>query len=118
MARVCAILQGTTTDYPAFVRNAERACASVTADEPGALVYECFADESTGAFVWHEVYADSDALLTHIANATEKGIADEFLQLVDLDGITVLGEVDSPELQQVLDTFNAARLAPVAAVER
>jgi hypothetical protein len=47
MGTIRAIVRGTTTDYSAFVRVAERACALVEENEPGTLRYECFTDEET-----------------------------------------------------------------------
>ncbi len=107
MGTITAIVRGTAKDYDAFVVLADRACALVEENESGTLRYECFVDEETAQFVWHEVYEDGAALLAHGQNLAEAGIIEEVGQLVDFDGMTILGDEIDPDVKQALSQMGA-----------
>lgn len=107
MDNIRAIVRGTATDYDGFLRFAERVCTLVEENEPGTLRYECFVDDETAQFVWHEVYEDGPAFFQHNENLAEAGIMEEAGQLVEFDGMTVLGDVDDPEVREALGQFGA-----------
>jgi quinol monooxygenase YgiN len=118
MGTIRAIVRGTTTDFSAFVIVAERACALVEENEPGTLRYECFTDEETAQFVWHEVYEDAQALFQHNQNLSDAGIMEEVGPIVEWDGMTVLGDVSDPELHNALGQFGAQILKRQVGVVR
>ena len=107
MGEITAIVRGKAKDYDAFAALAERVCALVEKNEPGTLRYECFGDAENAQFVWHEVYRDGPAFLQHNQNLFEAGIIEEVGQLVDFDGMTVLGNVTDPDVQEVLEQMGA-----------
>ena len=107
MGNITAMVRGTAKDYDAFVDLAERVCALVEKSEPGTLRYECFVDDRNAQFVWHEVYQDGSAFFQHNQNLLEAGIMEEVGQLVDFDGMTVLGDVTDPDVREALDQMGA-----------
>lgn len=107
MGKIRAIVRGTANDYETFVDLATRVCSLVEANEPGTLRYEGFVDEDTARFVWHEVYEDGSAFLQHNQNLAEAGVMQELGQLVEFDGMTVLGEVDDSSVREALEQFGA-----------
>ncbi len=118
MGNVRAIVRGTAKDYEAFVDIAKRACSLVEANEPGTLRYECFVDEENATFIWYEVYEDSAAFLQHNQNLSEAGVMEEVGELVDFEGMTILGDVTDPELREALDQFGAQILKRKVGVVR
>lgn len=118
MGNITAIVRGTAKDFDAFAALAERACALVEKNEPGTLRYECFVDANNAQFVWHEVYQDGPALLKHNQNLLEAGIMEEVGQLVDFEGMTVLGDVTDPDVRETLDQMGAQVLKRQVGVVR
>jgi quinol monooxygenase YgiN len=115
---ITAIVRGTARDYDTFVNLAERVCSLVETNEPGTLRYECFVDEESAMFVWHEVYEDKAAFFQHNQNLSENGVMAEVGELVDFEGMTILGDVTDPELRGVLDQFGAQVLKRQVGVVR
>ena len=76
-----------------------------TIPEPGVLHYDWYFSEDETRCEVHEVYADSDAMLAHIAN-----VADLLGPMVELGGgleAKVFGS-PSPELVEALAPFEPA----------
>lgn len=118
MGNIRVIVRGTVKDYDTFVNLAERVCSLVETNEPGTLRYECFVDEESATFVWHEVYEDKAAFFQHNQNLSEAGIMEEVGELVDFEGMTVLGDVTDPELREALNQFGAQILKREVGVVR
>lgn len=118
MSKVRTILQGPVSDYAAFMTSVKKACTFVEENEPGTLVYECFADELSGRALWHEVFADVDALLTHADNMNQTGILGEMLTVLTPDQVMVLSGSEDPRVQQFAEQFNALKLSGVGGFVR
>ncbi len=118
MATVRVISQGTTNDYEALANLVKRGCAYVEENEPDALVYECFADETSGRVVWHEMYSDEDHFVTHVHNLTSSGMLDELMQVYEIERITFLTRITDPRVQEVAQQFGAATLHGIGGLVR
>lgn len=118
MSTVRLMMQGTTNDYEAFSEFAKRAATYVEEHEPGAIAYECFADENDGRVVWHEMYENADAFLTHVQNMTQTGMLDETMNLVDIERLTVLTRITDPRVREVATQFGAEQLHGLAGFTR
>jgi quinol monooxygenase YgiN len=94
MDQIVVVNGGTAKDYKAFLELADRAISTVETELPGTLRYECFVDEATSRFVWHEAYADGAAILQHFQHFVESGIVEQIPQLMEFDFAVVLGDVD------------------------
>lgn len=95
MDEIVVVNGGTAKDYGKFLELADRAIATVEAVLPGTVRYECFVDEETSRFVWHEAYADGAAILQHLQRFVESGIVEEIPQVAEFDFAVALGDVDS-----------------------
>lgn len=118
MSNVRIIIEGTTSDYDSFSRVAERLRAHVEAHEPGAVAYECFADETTGQVLWHERFEDADAFLNHITSMQQTGLMAEMLEVFSIQKVAALEPVVDLRVAEVLDQFGATRLHGLAGVVR
>ncbi len=118
MSKVRLIVQGSVTNYEGYTEAVKRACAYVEENEPGTLVYECFADEERGRTVWHEIYADADALLTHYQNMMETGLAEQAMQAFQPEQVTVLTRITDPRVEDLVQQFGAVKLHGLAGVVR
>lgn len=118
MSGIRAIIEGSIKDYEAFAELAKRACAFVEENERGILVYECFADQASGRFLWQETYRDDEAFLTHVRNMTETGIMGEAMAVADFDRTTILDPVTDPQAREVLEQMGAVQLNGLARVVR
>jgi quinol monooxygenase YgiN len=87
-----------------------------TSREAGALGYQYSANDDHSIVHIVERYRDSSAFLFHAEN-TFSGFAKEFLELANLDTLTVHGN-PSPECRQELDTFGAVYLDVFAGFSR
>jgi quinol monooxygenase YgiN len=102
MGQIVVVNGGTAKDYKGYLELADRAIATVEAELPGTLRYECFVDEATSRFVQHEAYADSAAILQHVQTFVESGIVEDIRQLIDYDFGVALGDVD-PDARAALE---------------
>lgn len=118
MSKVRVISQGTISDYEAFRDLVKRMCTHVEESEPGAVAYECFADEMTEQALWHEMYEDEDAFLAHIQGLTDSGLMDELMQVYTIDRITSLVRVTDDRIKDVLEQFGAVELHGVGGIVR
>lgn len=84
---------------------ADRMSASVSANEPETTTYNWFIG-ADGSFVNEDVYASSAALGTHLSNAQESGLLGEYVELNDITGVHVLGDVDD-DAKGMLEAFGA-----------
>jgi quinol monooxygenase YgiN len=94
MGQIILVNGGTAKDYKGFLELADRAIATVEAELPGTVRYECFVDEATSRFVWHEAYADGAAILQHVQHFVDSGIVEEIPRLMDFEFAVALGDVD------------------------
>jgi hypothetical protein len=88
---------------PAF-REVAAELLSLARDEPGTLQYEWFYNADETQCIVHETFADSNAVLAHIANAAEGGG-----RLAELGGglrLEILGN-PSKELRDALVAWGA-----------
>lgn len=118
MSKVRTILQGPVSDHEAFMTSVKKALAFVEENEPGTVVYECFADESSGRALWHEMFTDEDAWVTHITNMTETGILPEMLEVLTPDQVTVVTSSQDPRVLEIAQQFGAVRLHGVGGFVR
>ncbi len=63
----------------------------VKENEPGTVAYGWFVGDE-GRFVTEDGYAEDAALITHMTNAREQGFRDEYLALLDVERVEVLGD--------------------------
>ena len=87
-----------------------------TGKEPGAQNYEWFSSEDGETVHIFERYADSDALMTHMAGFGEK-FAARFFEAVDPIGMTVYGD-PSPEAAEGLGALGPTMLGSMAGFRR
>lgn len=110
MSKVRVVIQGTATGYEAFANVAKRMRAHVEENEPGALAYECFADETTGQVLWHELYEDADAFLAHFQGMSDNGLMDEMLRTFTIEKVTSLARVTDERVSGLLEQFGGVQL--------
>lgn len=118
MSKVQVISQGTTSNYEAFTRLINRDAEVVEEKEPGALAYECFADEDTGRIVFLETYANADAFSTHVQNVTSNDGLTELLKVYEVERITVMTDNPDPRVKEIAQQFGAVQLQPLAGFVR
>lgn len=118
MSKVRLISQGSAKDYEGLSDFVKRGCAFVEENEPGALAYECFADEASGRVLWHEMYEDEDAFVAHVQNLTKSGMLDEMMQVYEIERITFLTRITDPRIQEIAQQFGAAPLHGIGGVVR
>jgi quinol monooxygenase YgiN len=118
VSTVRLISQGTTNDHQALSEFVDRGCAYVRTNEPGALAYECFADEASGRVLWHETYEDVDAFLLHVQNLMETGMLEDLMKVYDIERISVLSRVTDPRMKEVVQQFGAVELHGLGGVVR
>jgi quinol monooxygenase YgiN len=118
MSTVRVVVRATTSNYDTFTEIAKRACAFVDEHEPGALAYECFANETNGNILWHEMYADEDAFLAHAKNFTTNGIIEDTMRVVEMGRPTILTRITDPRVREVATQFGATELHGLAGIVR
>jgi len=108
-----AIQPGREAEFRALVGEI---VAAARADEPGTLDYEwsLSADGTRGHLV--ERYADSAAVLAHLANFMAR-FAERFLAVVTPGAFTIYG-APSDAVKGALASFNPTYLEPVAGFSR
>ncbi len=94
MATFRVLIHGRVKDgrITAFRDLGRRMTAFVKENEPGTVAYGWFVS-GDGRFVTEDGYSEEAALLTHMANVRRQGFGDEYLALLDIERIQVLGEV-------------------------
>jgi quinol monooxygenase YgiN len=107
MSTVRFIIAGTVKDgqVGAFADLGSRMSAAVAANEPGTTTYNWFISDD-GSFINEDGYTDSAALGAHLGRAQESGLLDEYVGLVDITGVHVLGDVDDAA-KGMLEAFGA-----------
>lgn len=106
---------GSVKDADAYQDLAQRACTQASAEEPGTLVYNWFLGDD-GVGINEELFESTEAFLTHVGNMTESGLMDEFMQLVDIQAVRVLGPVDDAA-REALAGFGAQHYSVVAGLD-
>lgn len=87
-----------------------------TRSEPGSEAYEWFLSEDGSTCHIYERYADSAAVMTHLATFGAR-FAERFLGCLDVTAFHVYGNA-SDEARAVLDGFGAVYLAPFGGFAR
>lgn len=82
-----------------------RASAMVRDKEPGTTVYNWWIGED-GTVISEDGYADGADLGAHMGNMTESGLLDEWMSLIDVRSVQVLGDV-SDATREALTPFGA-----------
>lgn len=72
-----------------------RASATVADKEPGTTVYNWWLGED-GTVINEDGYADEAAFGTHMANMGESGMLDEFMTMLEITSVQVIGDVSDP----------------------
>lgn len=101
MSQIVIVNGGAVKDVAGFRALADHAIAVVEAELPGTVLYECYVDPESSRFVWHELYADSDAILAHARRLMADGLAQQLPQVADFDFAVALGD-PSPEARELL----------------
>ncbi|HSM36232.1 MAG TPA: antibiotic biosynthesis monooxygenase [Longimicrobiales bacterium] len=97
-------------------RNLMADMVEATRNEPGALVYEWFLDGDGAVCHICERYADSEAVVTHLANFGAN-FADRFLACFAPTALYVYGDPSS-EARDALDGFGAEYLGTFGGFRR
>lgn len=86
-------IQGKVADgqLDAFRDLAGRMTGYVRENEAGTEIYVWYLSDD-GKFMNEDGYADDAALLTHLGNAGEQGFLDEYMALVEIEDVRVLGD--------------------------
>lgn len=88
---------------------ASRMTSYVKENEPGTTVYAWYMGDD-GRMINEDEYTDDDALLTHLGNAGAQGTLDEFMALIDVEGVQVLGDAGDAA-REALAGFGAAHFS-------
>ncbi len=118
MGTVRFTIEGPVKDYEGFSTFAKSLCEHIEAEEPGVLAYEIFADASARRVMLHELYADEEAFLTHVAHMNDTGRLAEMLTLMDFERITILNRITDERVRRIFADFNAVELHGMAGVAR
>jgi len=103
-------------ELEAFKMLAQEMSEATLANEPGALVYEWFVSDDGKHCHIIENYADSAAVMMHMANFGEK-YAGRFLACVNPSKMIVYG-TPNDEARAVLDKLGAVYLGSMAGFRR
>lgn len=103
MSRTIVVNSGTAKDLAGFKALAKEAVALVTEQLPGTLTYECYIDEATSRFTWHEEYASDEAILQHLQVMIESGLFDRYPDLADFDFAAALGGPQDPKARAAIE---------------
>lgn len=95
---------------------AEEISSSIEPNEPGTSIYEWFIGQDDSAVHLIERYADSSVLMAHLANFGSN-YAERFMGCFEIVSFSVYGN-PSAEVKEVLDSFGAVYLAPLAGFSR
>lgn len=101
MEEIVIMNGGTAKDVERFRAIADQAVALVEAELPGTVRYEFYIDPASSRFVWHETYADSDAILAHAQRLLAEGLPQQLPEVADFEFAFALGE-PSPEVRELL----------------
>ena len=116
MSTVSWLLELTVNDAAAGKALAEEMSQATKADEPGALIYEYFLSDDEKTLHIYERYADSEAVLAHMANFGEK-FADRFLSVFEPTSLTIYGSPDDA-VKKTMAGLSPAYLGQVAGFAR
>jgi quinol monooxygenase YgiN len=107
-----------TNDYEEFTLLMERDSAWIRENEPGTLVMEVFADETTGRVVVHEVYSDADAFIAHVENLMGGERMAEFARVFELKRLSFLTEIDDERVAALARQFKATEVVQISGFAR
>ena len=113
MAKFRVFLRGEVKggNVEAFRELGQRMAGYVRDNEPGTVVYNWFVSDD-GQFVNEDGYDEDAALLTHLGNAQEQGFLDEYMALLDIQRVDVLGD-PGESAREALGAFSAVDYAMV-----
>ena len=102
-----SLKEGVTAD--SYSEMGGRASAMVAEKEPGTTVYNWWVGED-GTVIAQDGFADEAAFGVHMGNMTESGLLDEWMSLIDVKSVQVLGDV-SVATREALAPFGAVHYA-------
>lgn len=108
------ILRGKVKDdvsSEAFGDFARRA-AKFSEEDSGVIAHSFFIDDNREYWEEH-VFTDEGGFFAHFGPATEAGIIDEYMALVDIERVLVLDPVND-EMKSALEPWGAVQYAMVA----
>ena len=105
MSEVRFVIHSKFEDGEAVRDLARRMTAFVRENEPGTTTYTSF-QSADDHMINEDSYATTDAFLTHLSNIGEQGFLDEFLSLLTIASVRVLGSVDDAA-REALSAFGA-----------
>ncbi len=114
MGEFRVVITGTVEDPAAFVDLGERMLANVRANDPGTTVYNWFVSED-GHCVNEDGYSSTEDWAAHFGSAQEQGFIDEFMGLVNISAVHVLGDVDAAA-KEMLAPFGAVHYSQKASL--
>lgn len=98
MASTRVVIMGTVEDKAAFVELGQRMVAHVQANDPGTTLYNWFISED-GHFVNEDEYASTE----DFGAAQQAGLLDEWMGIVEITGVHVLGDIDEAAKDMLAD---------------
>ena len=87
------VIPGSVEDPAAFSELGKRMLANVQANDPGTTVYNWYVSDD-GHFINEDGYTSTEAFGAHFGSAQEHGLVDEWMGMVNIAGVHVLGDVD------------------------
>lgn len=102
MGRTVIVSSGSARDLEAFKVLADEAVALVNRELPGTEMYECYVDEASSRFTWHEQFAGDEAILEHLQAMITSGVLDKLPELADFDFAVALGGPQDPKAQAAM----------------
>jgi quinol monooxygenase YgiN len=118
VAEVRVIAQLTERDPRAASDFVERVSVFVAEGLPGTLAWETFRDESTGRWVWYEVFADEQALASYEQAVRDQGLRSEAGRIFEFESVTLLTPLEDPKLAALFDQIGATSMRTMAGFAR
>lgn len=103
MGRTVVVASGSARDLEAFKALADEAVTLVDEQLPGTETYECYIDEATSRFTWHEEYASDEAIVAHLQAMIGSGVFDKLPEVADFDFAVALGGPREPKAQAAME---------------
>jgi hypothetical protein len=106
MAQFRVFFSGKVEDKAAYLDLVGKMIAFVKENEPGTGPYGSFVSED-GATINEDGFDSAASFFTHLGNMQEQGWLDQYLALVTLETVRVLGDA-GPEVLEALAGFGGA----------
>jgi quinol monooxygenase YgiN len=118
MGKVRVIAELTANDYRAARDFVQRVSDFVEATQPDTVSWEAFADESTGRWLWYEVFENEQALESYEQAVGREGMRDEARTIFEIVRITLLTPLADARLRDVFAQVGADEVRGVAGFAR